>query len=56
MSTKEIVTNNLDPLSHSTVVSVELATLALQKGLVTQEEFEILTAPVVNILQHKHDK
>jgi len=50
MSSKEILTNNLDALSNSTVVSVELATLALEKGLVTQDEFEILTAPMVNIL------
>jgi len=28
---------------------VELATFALQKGIVTEEEFEILTAPVVII-------
>jgi len=52
MGYRETVTTNLDELSNSTVVSVDLATLALQEGLVTQEEFEILTAPVVNILYH----
>jgi len=52
MGFRETVTTNLDALSNSTVVSVDLATLALQEGLVTQEEFEILTAPVVNILYH----
>jgi len=52
MGYRETVTSNLYGLSNSTVVSVELATLALQEGLVTQEEFEILTTPVVNILCH----
>jgi len=36
-------------------VSAEFATLALEKGLVTLEEFKILTAPVENTSQYKFD-
>jgi len=52
MNYKEIITANLTTLSESTVVSLELASRALEKGLVTKEEYEILTAPEVKYLRH----
>jgi len=48
MDYKEIVTVNLNKLMNTTIVSGELATLAFQNGLVTQEEFEQLNAPEVS--------
>jgi len=48
MNYKETITPNLEALSTATVVSVELATLALQNGIVTQEEFEHLNAAEVS--------
>jgi len=58
MNHKEIITANLDQLLTSTVVSGELAIAALQKGIITQGEFQQLNAPEVSCLQHflKYEK